>query len=102
MVYRVVNYDIGERRSVQDEENGPQQEPDCSRPALLSLGQRLLTIAVTVLVILIRTRQRLSFLGSGIMTIRVYVRVSRMTNTRINVKTPTHYNTIMLNIGHMR
>ena len=24
MVYRVVSYDIGERRSVQDEENGPQ------------------------------------------------------------------------------
>ena len=24
MVYRVVNYDIGERHSVQDEENGPQ------------------------------------------------------------------------------
>ena len=24
MVYRVVNYNIGERRSVQDEENGPQ------------------------------------------------------------------------------
>ena len=23
MVYRVVSYDIGERRSVQDEENGP-------------------------------------------------------------------------------
>ena len=24
MVYRVVSYDIGERSSVQDEENGPQ------------------------------------------------------------------------------
>ena len=24
MVYRVVSYDIGEKRSVQDEENGPQ------------------------------------------------------------------------------
>ena len=24
MVYRVVSYDIGERRSVQDEETGPQ------------------------------------------------------------------------------
>ena len=24
MVYRVLSYDIGERRSVQDEENGPQ------------------------------------------------------------------------------
>ena len=24
MVYRVISYDIGERRSVQDEENGPQ------------------------------------------------------------------------------
>ena len=24
MVYRLVSYDIGERRSVQDEENGPQ------------------------------------------------------------------------------
>ena len=64
MVYRVVIYDIGERRSVQDEENGPQQEPDCSRPALLSLKQRLLTIAVTVFVILIRTHPRLNSLGS--------------------------------------
>ena len=27
MVYRVVSYDIGERRSVQDEENGPSTEP---------------------------------------------------------------------------
>ena len=64
MVYRVVSYDIGERRSVQDAENGPQQEPDCNSPALLSLGHRLLTIAVTVLVIFIRTRPRLNFLGS--------------------------------------
>ena len=27
MVYRVVSYDIGERRSVQDEEDGPSTEP---------------------------------------------------------------------------
>ena len=35
MVYRVVSYDIGERRSVQDEENGPQGQ-QCSRSAMFN------------------------------------------------------------------